>query len=186
LVVAVGAWASTLSTSPERTRAAASCRYELSDLKTFSDQRRHLVYVRPRRTTVIAVNRRGMPRPTPRRRSRGFERHVWLLYAQITDYRLGQEGAIHLILFDKGNYMDAAMPASRCVPPTARTRRAILGARRAFETRCGRASGQWRKLGAVAALEGVGFWNRPRGLRGHARNYAELHPVTRIRFIAGC
>jgi hypothetical protein len=44
----------------------------------------------------------------------------------------------------------------------------------------------WRKLGAVVHIDGVGMWNIPRGQRGHARNYAELRPVTRIRFVAGC
>jgi hypothetical protein len=185
LIVALGALASTLS-RPARSAADASCSYELADLKTFSDPRRYLVYVRPRPTTIIAINARPMPRPTPTRRSRGFERHVWRLYGQITDYRLGDDGAIHLILFDNGNYMRAALPAPRCVPLRARRRAAIVNARRLFETRCGPASPDWRKLGAVVALEGVGLWNRPRGQRGHARNYAELHPVTGIQFIAGC
>ena len=135
---------------------------------------------------MIAINGRPMPHPTPRARSRGYERHVWTLYAQITDYKLGDDGAIHLILYDNGNYMRAAMPAPRCVPAKARARGAIVAARRSFETRCGPAVPDWRKLGAVAALDGVGLWNRPRGQRGHARNYAELHPVTRIRFLAGC
>jgi hypothetical protein len=32
--------------------------------------------------------------------------------------------------------------------------------------------------GAVAVISGVGFWDFPHGQHGHARNYAELHPVT--------
>jgi hypothetical protein len=35
-------------------------------------------------------------------------------------------------------------------------------------------------------MSGVGFWDFPHGQCGHARNYAELHPVTWLRLIAGC
>jgi hypothetical protein len=44
----------------------------------------------------------------------------------------------------------------------------------------------WQSLGAVVLISGVGFWDFPHGQTGAARNYAELHPVTGIRFISGC
>ena len=187
----VGFFVSTLST-PGRSAGAAdvdaatSCRYELAGLKTFSDRRRNLVYGGVRPTTIIAINKRAMPRTRPALRKRGFERYVWMVYAQITDYRLGDDGAIHLILFDHGTYMRAALPAPACVPGFARERSAVVGARRLFQQRCGVATSDWKKLGAVVAIEGVGLWNRPHGQRGRARNYAELYPVTKIRFLAGC
>jgi hypothetical protein len=62
----------------------------------------------------------------------------------------------------------------------------MIRVRRFFETRCGAATSSWRDLGAVAYISGVGFWDFAHGQRGHARNYAELHPVTGIRIIAGC
>jgi hypothetical protein len=185
LVLAVGAFASTAS-APARSTATAACAHELAGLKTLSDRRRNLVYLQPHPTTIIAINRRPMPHRTPTLRSRGFERRVWRLYAQVTDYRLGRDGDIHLILFDKSDYMRAEMPAPSCLSHNARERRAILESRHLFEARCGGVTGQWRKLGAVVAIEGVGFWNRPHGQRGHSHNYAELHPVTRVQFIAGC
>jgi hypothetical protein len=37
----------------------------------------------------------------------------------------------------------------------------------------------------TAIVSGVGFWDVPHGQTGAARNYAELHPVTGIGFIAG-
>jgi hypothetical protein len=178
--------AATTTPTSARNTIAASCGHELRDLKTLSDPRRNLIYLRPRSTTIIAINKRPMPHPTPKRRSRGFERHVWRVVAQITDYRLGLDGDIHMILFDKSDYMIAAMPAVNCVPRTARHRASIVNARRLFRARCGRAVRRWRKLGAVVHIDGVGLWNVPHGQRGHARNYAELRPVTRIRFIAGC
>jgi hypothetical protein len=185
VVVAVGVFASTtVPTFAHNT--GARCGHELWDLKTLSDPGRNLIYTRPRLTTVIAINARRMPRRTPMLRSRGYERHVWRLVAQITNYKLEQDGDIHMILFDKSDYMIAEMPAAHCLPSRTRYRRAIINTRHLFESRCGRATKRWRDLGAVVHLQGVGFWDFPHGQRGHARNYAELHPLTRIRFIAGC
>jgi hypothetical protein len=185
LVVAACVFASTtVPTFAHNT--GARCGHELWDLKTLSDPRRNLIYVRPRPTTLIAINARRMPRRTPTLRSRGFERHVWRLVAQITDYKLEQNGDVHMVLFDKSDYMIAKMPATHCLPSTARFRRAIINTRHLFESRCGRATKRWRDLGAVVELQGVGFWDFPHSQRGHARNYAQLHPLTRILFIAGC
>jgi hypothetical protein len=74
------------------------------------------------------------------------------------------------------------MPAPSCLPKKTRDRRAIINARRRFESRCGAANEQ--ALGAVAEIDGVGFWDFAQS--GHARNYPELHPVTRLRLVTGC
>jgi hypothetical protein len=74
----------------------------------------------------------------------------------------------------------------RCLGRTVGGRSAIVRTRRVFASRCGVATESWRPLGAVVYISGVGFWDFPHGQRGHARNYAELHQVTRIRIIAGC
>ena len=55
-----------------------------------------------------------MPRPTPAVRTRGFERRVWRVRAQIVEYRLEDDQDIHLVLFDHGAYLIAEMPAARC------------------------------------------------------------------------
>jgi hypothetical protein len=176
----------TVSPRSAHSTTVARCSNVLADLKTLSDPRRNLIYLRPHATTIIAINKRAMPNPTPTLRARGYERHVWRVVAQITDYTRDEDGNIRMILFDQTAYMVAAMPAPRCLAPGTRARQAILDARNLFETRCGNAPLGWRKLGAVVHIDGVGMWNIPRGQRGHARNYAELRPVTRIRFVAGC
>lgn len=167
-------------------REAGACGSPLRDLKTLSDPGRGLVFFRPQPTTIAAINRRPMPSPTPTIRTRGFERHVWRVAAQITQYRLDDDGAIQLILFDARDYMIAEMPPSLCLAKGTRNRQEVVEARHTFETRCGPATPNWRSLGAVVSISGVGLWDYPRGQRGHARNYAELSPVTSIRFVAGC
>jgi hypothetical protein len=71
---------------------------------------RNRVNLRPRATTIAAINRRRAPRVVPRRRT-AFERQVWQLTAQITEYKLEADDDIHLILFGTGAYMNAELPA---------------------------------------------------------------------------
>ena len=78
------------------------------------------------------------------------------------------------------------MPSAGSLPKTMRDRKAIIRARATFISKCGPATSDWQPLGATAYISGVGFWDFPHGQRGHARNYAELHPVTAIRLISGC
>ena len=167
--------------------AQARCDSALEPLKTLSDAQRRLVRLKPRATTVQAINGRSRPNPTPRTRSTGFSRQVWRVRAQVVEYRLESDGGVSLVLYDgKHSYMNAAMPATRCLSATTRGRRAILAARSFFEGLCGPARPAWRPNGAVVTIDGVGFWSVPRNQNGHARNYAELHPVTGIRLVAGC
>ena len=78
------------------------------------------------------------------------------------------------------------MPAAACVPNKARGRKAIINVRKRFEARCGTATSSWKQLGAVVTISGVGFWDKPHTQNPDAPNFAELHPVTAIKFISGC
>jgi hypothetical protein len=165
--------------------AMVACGVENWPLKTLTDPQRRLVRLRATPATVRAINARPMPHPTPSSRDNGFERRVWRVRAQIVEYKAEEDGDIHIVLFDRGSYMIAEMPAAGCLA-SARARRSMIRARRFFESRCGAATSSWRDLGAVVLISGVGFWDFAHGQRGHARNYAELHPVTSVRVIAGC
>jgi hypothetical protein len=56
--------------------------------------------------------------------------------AQIVEYKLEENQDIHLVLFDRGAYLIAEMPAAPCLTRKTRGRRAIIHARRLFEARC--------------------------------------------------
>jgi hypothetical protein len=149
-----------------------------SRLGTLSDPQRNLVRLRPTATTIAAINRLARPRPTPTTRATGFQRHVWRVRAQIVEYRLGADGDVELALYDgQRSYLTATMPHPRCLSATTRARTAIARARALFEGLCGPARREWRDLGAVAVVDGVGYW----GAR-----HAELRPVTGLRLVAGC
>ena len=55
-----------------------------------------------------------------------------------------------------------------------------------YEAACEKTPGSWKQLGAVATISGVGFWDKPYTQNPHGPNFAELHPVTTIKFISGC
>jgi hypothetical protein len=102
-------WTVTTAAHTSRNRHVL-CGDELWSLKTLSDPLRNRVNLRPRATTIAAINRRRAPRVVPRRRT-AFERQVWQLTAQITEYKLEADDDIHLILFGTGAYMNAELPA---------------------------------------------------------------------------
>jgi hypothetical protein len=162
------------------------CDKTLAGLKTLSDPERRLVDLRPRATTIRAINELQRPRRTPTRRNNAFERRVWRVKAVIVKDRLQDDGDIQLILVARHSYMIAELPAPACLSRATRARAAILRARRRYERGCGSASRSWRNQGAVAYVSGVGLWDLPKPQPGHAKNYAELHPVTSVRFLVGC
>jgi hypothetical protein len=182
MAAALGAQAgASAATSADRCDTSA-----LGRLKTLSDPQRQLVALRPRQTTVRAINDRSMPRRTPARRNRAFQRHVWRVKAVILRDRLKGDGDVQMILVAGHSYVHAELPAPTCIPRIARARVAMVASRRRFEQGCGVATREWKEQGAVAYVSGVGFWDRPNQDPGHAKNYAELHPVTSIKFLAGC
>jgi hypothetical protein len=185
LIAVVAALCAAAAYVTPTTSARALCGSESWALKTLSDPQRNLVNLRPRTTTVAAINNRRPPAVLTGRRD-AFERQVWRVTVQIVEDKLEADSDIHLVLFGHGGYLIAEMPAAACLSATTRDRRAIVRARRVFENRCGAATDSWKPLGAVAVISGVGFWDFAHGQSGHARNYAELHPVTGVRIVSGC
>jgi hypothetical protein len=177
VVLAGAALALTASTAAAE-RTAPACEADAAGLKTLSDQQRNLVHLRPKATTIAAIDRLVRPHPTPTTRSTGFQRHVWRVRGQIVEYRLERDGDVELALYDGGHsYLTATMPHPRCLRARTRGREAIVRARALLEGLCGPARREWRDLGAVAVVDGVGYWG--------ARQ-AELRPVTGLRLVAGC
>ncbi len=186
VALAVAACWVAFSVAASRAGERAACGRELWSLKTLSDPERGRVDLHPRDTTISAIESLQAPRRTPTGRSTAFQRHVWRVVASIDSYKLEADRDIHLILFGDGKYLIAEMPAASCLPTTTRDRRAIISVRRLFESHCGTATDAWSSLGAVVRISGVGFWDFAHGQSGHASNFAELHPVTAIKFISGC
>ena len=167
-------------------KVKTTCGHELWPLKTLSDPQRRLVDLHPRATTVKAIGDRVPPRLTPSTRTTAFERHTWRVRAQIIAFRIQPDSDIHLVLVSHGAPLIAEMTRADCVLHRTRDRKAITKARTDLVLKCRRPLFTWTRIRVVASLSGVGFWDYRRGQRGHAPNYAELHPVTAFRAISGC
>jgi len=176
-VALAGAALALTAATADAHRATTGCDPESLGLKTLSDPQRNLVRLRPKVTTIAAIDRLAHPQPTPKTRATGFQRQVWRVRGQIVEYRLEQDGDVDLVLYDgKRSYLTATMPHPRCLPARTRAREAIVRARALFEGLCGPARPAWHALGAVAIVDGVGYWGR----------HAELRPVIGLRLVAGC
>ena len=162
----------------------ARCGGELWRMKTLSDPGRNRVQLEPTDTSIAAIGKRPYPRPVPKVRRTAFQRHAWQVVAQITKYRVETDG-IRLELYDHGSYLHAVIPTPDCLSVVTRARKDIATTFNLFASECGTAK-DWQSLGAVVSVRGVGFWSQRRGLRGAARNGAELHPVTGLRIVSGC
>jgi hypothetical protein len=170
------------ASSAVREKSSEGCYVRLMQLKTLSDPQRNLVNLHPKNTTLAAINALPQPHPTPKTRSTNFERRVWLITVQIVRFKVEGDSDIRLILFDGGAYGIAEMPAARCLPKRTRDRKAIIAAREKFTSKFGEPTSHWKELGAVVMISGVGFFDIPHTPKPHAQNFAELHPVTGIRF----
>ena len=164
----------------------ARCGGELWRMKTLSDPGRNKVQLEPTDTTIAAIGKRPYPRPVPKVRRTAFQRQAWQVVAQITKFRVETEG-IRLELYDHESYLNAVIPTPECLSIASRARKDIASTFKLFADQCGHPTTRdWQSLGAIVSVRGVGFWSQRRGLRGAARNGAELHPVTGLRIIAGC
>jgi hypothetical protein len=164
----------------------ARCGGQLWRMKTLSDPGRNTVQLEPTDTAIRAIGKRPYPRPVPKLRRTAFQRHTWQVVAQITKFRFETDG-IRLELYDHESYLNGVIPTPDCLSSASRARKDIASTFKLFTDQCGHPpSRDWQSLGAVVSVRGVGFWSQRRGLRGAARNGAELHPVTGLRIVAGC
>lgn len=186
LLIAATAAAATANTRTAASPSAATCGGSLWRLMTLSDSRRSSVRLRPSSTTIGAIAKRPAPVRLPSTRSTSFQRQAWEVVAQVTDFRL-EKGGIRLVLFDNNSYMNAVIPTPACLSARTRARAQIASVWKQFGSDCSKGKPDWQSLGAIAYVEGVGFWGpRQHGFRGAAPNGAELHPVTRLRIVSGC
>ncbi len=119
-IAAAGTAAATAGGHHSAAPSAARCGGPLWRLKTFSDPQRTKVDLVPQTTTIAAIRERKGPGQPPTHRTTPFQLHTWEVPAQITSFKLEATGALRLVLFDHGAYMNAVIPAPSCL--SARTR----------------------------------------------------------------
>jgi hypothetical protein len=161
----------------------AICGFERWPVKTLSDpQARELNYT-PHPATVRYLG--SLPARPGGQDSRGpLETRTFAVRARLVGVKREEDSDYHLILVAGGASIIAEMPLVGCTAG-AQHRYAMTAARAALERAVGGPVGSsWIHPNLRVRLVGVLFFDFPHGQSGHARNYAELHPVLGFRVLA--
>jgi hypothetical protein len=166
--------------------AAITCGTWRWPVKTGSDADRYRVSQTVKYTTVRHLRSLTAPSSFPtyyqNHRFRGAERHTWQLTTHLTQFRLEDDGDIHLVLRNSaGKKMIAEIPLGRCVSSRSLWKARIASARTSF-TNHYRVTTSWHYVNRWITLRGLGFFDEIHNVTGQAPNGIELHPVTRVRF----
>ena len=171
---------------PAQPSLASSCGVWRWPVKTGSDADRHKVSKTVDLTSIKHLVGLSAPSSFPdyyqKHRFRGAERHTWQITARLTQFRLEDDGDIHLVLKDSsGRHMIAEIPAPGCVARASLWKAAIKAARANFTHRYP-VTTSWHYVHRKIIIRGLGFFDEIHDVTGQARNGIELHPVTRVRF----
>jgi hypothetical protein len=166
-------------------RAATSCGVWRWPVKTGSDADRRKVNKTVVHTTIRYLRARTAPSSFAGHQDRRFlgaERHTYRLRARLTQFRLEDDGDIHLVLKNRaGKTMIAEIPRPGCVARSSLWKRAIRVARSRF-TNHYPVTTSWHFVNRRISILGLGFFDEIHNVTGQAPNGIELHPVTGIRF----
>ena len=170
----------------EATRAirGATCGVERWPVKTLSDPGARQVNFAVRPATVRYLG--SLPASAGGQDSRGpLESRVFGVQARLVSVKRESDSDYHVVLSEGGATMIAEMPFVGCTAG-AQHRYAMETAHAGLERALGGPVGEsWVHLSLRVRVAGVLFFDFPHGQSGHARNYAELHPVTGFRVLTG-
>jgi hypothetical protein len=172
--------------APAQPTLASTCGVWRWPVKTGSDADRYKVSKTVDHTSLGYLVSLKAPRSFPdyyqKHRFRGAERHTYQLTARLTQFRLEDDGDIHLVLKNSaGKHMIAEIPTPGCVAQSSLWKAAIKSARANF-THHYRVTTSWHYVHRKITLRGLGFFDEIHDVTGQAHNGIELHPVTRVTF----
>jgi hypothetical protein len=168
---------------PTRLVHGTLCGVERWPVKTLSDPQAREVDFRPRPATVRYLG--SLPAQAGGQDTRGpLERRTFTVTGRLLSVKRELDSDYHLILAEGGATMIAEMPLVGCTAG-AQHRYAMTSARAELERAVGGpVGGSWIHPRLSVRVSGVLFFDFPHGQSGHARNYAELHPVLGFRVIS--
>jgi hypothetical protein len=161
----------------------AICGFERWPVKTLSDPQARELDFRPRPATVGYLG--SLPAQAGGQDTRGpLETRTFAIQGRLVGVKREADSDYHLIIAADGASIIAEMPLVGCTAG-AQHRYAMAAARAALERAVGGpVGGPWIHPRLGVRVTGVLFFDFPHGQHGHARNYAELHPVLGFRVLA--
>jgi hypothetical protein len=165
---------------PTRLVHGALCGFERWPVKTLSDPQAREVDFAPRPATVRYLG--SLPARAGGQDSRGpLELRTFSVQARVVGVKRELDSDYHVILAEGGATIIAEIPLVGCTAG-GQHRYAMATARAELERAVGGpVGGSWIHPNLPVRVTGVLFFDFPHGQSGHARNYAELHPVTALR-----
>jgi hypothetical protein len=167
-----------------RTIHGVTCGFERWPVKTLTDLEARRIDFAVRPATVRYLG--SLRASAGGQDSRGpLELRVFGVQARLVSVKREPDSDYHLVLSEGGATMIAEMPFVGCTSG-AQHRYAMTASRAALEGAVGGPVGEsWIHPGLRVRVVGVLFFDFAHGQTGHARNYAELHPVTGFRVLTG-
>ena len=111
-----------------------------------------------------------------------FEEQAVTVQCTITAFVREDDKDIHLILVDNsGDSMIAEIPSTECMEVAASAYASEFNTASVWVTNnLGTPGSDFKNVNKAATITGVLFQDFDHGQDGHAKNYREIHPVTKI------
>lgn len=120
----------------------------------------------------------GFPKPPylpPTTRLQPVETSYVRLTATLKEYKMEDDGDVHMVLTSGADHMIAEIPNQQCVVNSV-WRDQIDATRTAFNTQFNPTT-SWKFSGKTITITGIGFYDFIHGQTGVAANGIEVHPV---------
>lgn len=162
---------------------ALVCGIERWDVKTLSDPAAVHVSCEAKHTTIAALNRLpDMCETTPDARLPGVESNLYEIVGRVEFAAREADRDYHLAIADleRRRTIIVEIVDPDCAPKSKRLQ-TLRATRKQFEAMLG-GKPLSHIVGQTVRVRGVGFYDRPHGQHGMARNCLELHPVLSVSF----
>lgn len=163
----------------------AKCGVERWLVKNLADADTGLVNFIPIETSIKSLSRLPKVSPGDNEPRRVDERNTYRIHARLTDYKLEDDGDIHLVLKDLEDStltLVAEIPNPDCyeVGLTSRASQYRTAREWLLSSIGTPVESYFKDAYRIVEVVGIGYYDQYHGQRGMAKNNLELHPIVSI------
>ncbi|HEY3873874.1 MAG TPA: hypothetical protein VGM92_00225 [Candidatus Kapabacteria bacterium] len=181
-LIAFSALLASCSASNNSTTSEPECGVERWHVKILTDPAVSTINWTPLATTIAEQNTFPIVSISEDTDRLAFEEQVVTIKGTITAFKKEDDSDVHLILVDdSGNSIIAEIPGTGCAEVAASAHAPQFNAAAQWiEQNLGKPSTDFKNVRKSVTITGVLFQDFNHGQDGHAKNYREIHPVTKI------